>query len=960
MRLHADRRTFRMLAGVAATALGLSGLTVAVTARPAAAAVTVNEVYPVQAGGTFSLDGHGWGHGHGLSQYGAQGGASLGKTADQITSFYYPNTARATLPNTLIRVLLQARSETDSQLYPATGLTVTDLASGTKATLPSGPTRWRAVTDAAGLHVQSYSGSWAPLALGGKTVVTGPIQFGGPPSLRLGAADGSSREYRGALRVVRLSATAVESINVLPLDSYLMGVVPRESSSSWMPAALQAQSIAARSYSAYKRAHAPSTQAFDICDTTMCQVYGGVSSYSASGIRTVLEATSTNDAVRQTAGVVRTYQGQPIFAEFCSSNGGWSTDGGQPYLVAQRDDWDGAVYSTVHSWTATVTAAQLQARFPSVGTLKSLRITGRDGNGEWGGRVKTVVLEGVNSAGAATSVTTTGAGVYYAHTWPASSDGLRGTWWTVRAPLNNVLVSQSVAPSLVRSPGVSRGALSVMLRNTGSATWTMSAMKMVLSSSPGSADPLVGGSTAPGRYAGTASTVGPGQTAVFGFALTGDGVAPGVQARSYRLSDSSGHVFGATATFRVPVAAPAFVGASVGPPVSLAARPAAVASDQPGPVFADGHTVVVPVVGSTALRLSVKNGGNVAWPTSGVRLGVSGPRAPVDGGTSPSVGPEWLSKGRPVALGGSSAVAPGGTGTFDVTLHGNGHPLGVSNEIFEPVWDGQHWIDGAVRRLAVVRVDPSRARQAVIEVAPRALSLLNAPTGTATVRLRLRNVGGGAWDVGYEALAATATPLATSAWTGAGTPPALAANISRPGHAKVYPGEVGEWQVPLSAAQKAAGTYNITLQPQGPTGRYGPATTFTVQVTSAVFTGTLVRVAPVASVPSMGTGLTWFDIKNTGNVAWPLNAAIQSAVLTRGGSPSVTRSWLTVSRPSALRSNLSRPGTNLLAPGEIGRFAFALGGNGRTPRTGSERFGVVWQGWLPLPGIAPPLPYRVI
>ncbi len=949
-----------MLSGLTAIALGLTGLTVAVTARPAAATVTVDEVYPVQAGGIFSLDGHGWGHGHGLSQYGAQGGASLGRTADQITSFYYPNTVKATLPNTPIRVLLLARRGVDSQLYPAAGLTVTDLATGTKATLPSGPTRWRAVTDAAGLHVQAYRGSWVPFALGGKAVVAGPVQFGGPPSLRLGAADGSSREYRGALRVLRLGGTAVDSINVLPLDSYLRGVVPRESSSSWLPAALQAQSIAARSYSAYKRAHAPSSQAFDICDTTMCQVYGGVSSYSASGTRTVLEATSTNDAVRQTTGVVRTYQGQPIFAEFSSSNGGWSADGGLPYLVAQRDDWDGAVYSTVHSWTATVTAAQLQTRFPSVGTLKRLRITGRDGNGAWGGRVKTVVLEGVDRTGAATSVTTTGAGVYAAHTWPASSDGLRGTWWTVRAPLNDVVVSQSVAPSLVRSPGVSRGTLSVTLRNTGTATWTMSAMKMVLASSPGGADPLVGGSTAPGRYAGTASTVAPGQTAAFGFALTGDGVAPGVQARSYRLSDSAGHVFGATASFRVPVAAAAFVGASVGPPVSVAARPAAAPSDQPGPVFADGRTVVVPVVGSTALRLSVKNSGNVAWPTSGVRLGVSGPRSAIAGGASPSVGSEWLSRGRPVALGGSVPVAPGGTGTFAVTLHGNGHPLGVSNEVFEPVWDGQHWIDGAVRRLTVVRIDPSRVRQAVLEVAPKALSLLNAPTGTATVRLRLRNVGGGAWDVGQEALAATATPLATSAWTAAGTPPALLANISRPGHARVYPGEVGEWQVPLSAAQKAAGTYSITLQPQGPNGRYGPASTFSVQVTNAVFTGTLVRVAPVASVPSKGTGLTWFDLKNTGNIAWPLNAAVRSAVLTRGGSPSVTSSWLTADRPSALRSNLSRPGATVVAPGEIGRFAFALGGNGRTPRTGSERFGVVWQGWLTLPGIAAPLPYRVI
>ena len=44
-----------------------------------------------------------------------------------------------------------------------------------------------------------------------------------------------------------------------------------------------------------------------------------------------------------------------------------------------------------------------------------MRVTSRDGNGEWRGRVKTVVLEGVDTAGNATSVSTTGAGVYNAN-----------------------------------------------------------------------------------------------------------------------------------------------------------------------------------------------------------------------------------------------------------------------------------------------------------------------------------------------------------------------------------------------------------------------------------------------------------------------------------------------------------------------------------------------------------------
>ena len=82
--------------------------------------------------------------------------------------------------------------------------------------------------------------------------------------------------------------------------------------------------------------------------------------------------------------------------------------GGQPYLVAKADPWDGAVANPMHTWTATLPASTIQAYYPSVGKLQRLVITSRDGNGDWGGRINTVVLQGVDSLGRATSVTTTG------------------------------------------------------------------------------------------------------------------------------------------------------------------------------------------------------------------------------------------------------------------------------------------------------------------------------------------------------------------------------------------------------------------------------------------------------------------------------------------------------------------------------------------------------------------------
>ncbi len=950
--------SFRRTAFATATAF-LVGLAVAAPVSPVSAA-TPEEVYAVPASGSFALDGHGWGHGHGLSQWGAQGAASLGRTADQITSFYYPGTAKTSLPNALIRVLLQGDTGGDTAVYPASGLTVTDLATGTSATLPGGPTRWRSVVDSAGLHVQELVGStWKPYALGGRTVHAGPLQFGGPATVRVAFPDGTSRDYRGAIRSVRTTATTVGTVNVVAMESYLLGVVPRESSSSWAAAALQAQAIAARSYSAYKRVHAPSSQFFDICDSTQCQVYGGAALYSSSGARTPLEATTTSQAVGATAGVIRTYQGSAIFAEFSSSNGGWSTDGGLPYLVAQRDDWDGAASNSVHAWTASLTTSQIERSFPSVGTLRRLRVTSRDGNGEWGGRVRTVVLEGVDSTGAATSVTTTGAGVYNAHTWPASSDGLRSSWWHIRDALSSTVVGQSAAPRLVQSPGISTGTLSVSMKNTGTSSWATSGLHLAVASPPGQADPLVGNSTTPGVYTGSATTVAPGEVAAFGFSLTGDGVKPGLQGRSYRLRSGSGALFGATVSLTVQVDAAVFTGVPAAPPAGTGTTPSNAPADSPGVVFADGRTVVVPVAGSTGLRLSVLNTGNLAWPAGSapVRLGTSAPR----GGQSPSAGPDWLDPARPSGLTSPNAVAPGQSGTFDLTLYGNSRPVGVTTESFEPLWEARHWIDGAVTGLTVVRVDPARSRLATTDHAlPSSVALTNAPNGTAVLTVRLRNVGGSPWVVGEESLGAARTPLSTSAWPSSTTAPPLSVNVSRPGQAKVYPGEVGEWRVPVSAYRKAAGTYGLAFQAKGPDGvAYGPRLVTKVTVTQAVFRGTVTRQSGRVTVPRRGTAQAFFEVRNTGNVAWPVGGPVRSAALAPG-SPSRGPGWISATRPGTLSLNLNRRGATSVRPGEIGRFLVVLAGNGRTARSASEPFGVVWETWARVSGVQPVLPYRVV
>jgi SpoIID/LytB domain protein len=836
-----SRTAWSALAGLLA-----SGTVVLSTAAPAVA----EEVAERPADGVFSIEGHGWGHGRGMSQWGAQGAASQGVSADTIVSTYYPGTTRAVLAPAPIRVLLQGDDGKDLQVYPAAGLEVTDVSTGTTAELPSGPTRWRVTVDSAGLHVQSFSGSaWTPFALGGGTTHGGPVRFSGPTFVRVQLPNGTSRDYRGATQAVKTGATSLASVVVLPLEDYLLGVVPRESSSSWKPAALQAQAIAARSYSANKRERVAGAGHWDICDTTQCQVFGGSRLYASNGT-TELEPATTSEAVRATAGVVRSYEGRSIFAEFSSSNGGWSTKGDFPYLQAKRDDWDGSLPNPVHAWKASLGASDLERRFPAVGTLKRIRVTGRDGNGDWGGRVKAVVLEGVSSSGAATSVSTTGAGVYNARSWPGSSDGLRSSWWRVVVPQTGSSVSaQSAAPTLVRPPGVATGTLTASLRNTGSAAWPVDGLHLAVASPPGEADPLAGGSTRPGAFVRNATragatTVEPGETADFAVRLDAAGVQPGTHGRAYRLRVGTGPVFGATVSWRIPVQAPLLTASYAAAPVA-APRSSASGTDAPPPVFADGRTVVVPRSGSTAVRLQLKNTGNTAWPGgagSPVLLGTSGPR----NRASTAAGPDWLSTSRPARLTGTG-VAVGSTGAFELVLHGAGRPVGITAEAFEPLWSGQGWLDGAARTLNVVRVDPAVSRLAMLHAAPRTATL--AGDGQTTVVVRLRNLGRDPWQVGTERLgtaADAAYPLATSAWTSRSRPPALAANANRPGATAVHPGEIGEWRIPLSAAGKAAGTYRLALQPVVGTGRYGPQA-----VTDVTVTGTAApRATPARSRPA--------------------------------------------------------------------------------------------------------------
>ncbi len=350
---------------------------------------------PVSSNGVFAISGHGYGHGIGMSQYGAFGAAQQGLTVGQILSFYYPGTTQQQIGNPQIRVHLTAYDSSGITMVTPTGqsMTVTDVSTGGTAVGPS--TMYKVTVDATALHVlflDPTDKTWKPFLVGTSANAAGSVSLTTPGGVRLYNNDGTSRLYRDTIRIVRLSSTTVAAVNYLDMQSYLYGVVPREMPDSWaLPAALEAQAVAARSYAL--SVESPGAN-WDICDTTACQVYGGQALVSANGTATPIEGTHSSPAVDATNGVALYYGGAPAFTQFSSSNGGEVSAGNKPYLVAKADPYDTAAIDPNVNWTSSLSAASLQTAYPTIGTIQGLQVISRDGNGDFGGRITSLQLVG--------------------------------------------------------------------------------------------------------------------------------------------------------------------------------------------------------------------------------------------------------------------------------------------------------------------------------------------------------------------------------------------------------------------------------------------------------------------------------------------------------------------------------------------------------------------------------------
>ena len=361
------------------------------------------EAFSIVPGVTFY--GSGFGHGLGLSQYGANGWATgvtgVPLTGEQIIAKYYPGTALQFVDPSrgFNRVLLSAPSSqgrfvcgnnayfagTLADLSSSGGMRVLNEGNANAVIAQSGGGQNFQIIAVNGV-VQVWS-NWSPVTIvyqGPGPVTVTPIDPNQPITFQQ-----KGGAYRGNLRFTNLGGT-LRVVNALSYDDYTRGVISLEMPTSWHPEALKAQAYAARTY-AYA-SYKGGSRDYDVSDDQSDQCYGGVR----------VEVPAANLAVAASAGRVVTYNGAAIKAYFASSNGGYSlSDGcwmnnvvrsggswvcssnGSPYLAPVADPADRLVKSPANpraSWTVTFTSDQIRSAVmrcggPDIGSLQGVDLS---------------------------------------------------------------------------------------------------------------------------------------------------------------------------------------------------------------------------------------------------------------------------------------------------------------------------------------------------------------------------------------------------------------------------------------------------------------------------------------------------------------------------------------------------------------------------------------------------------
>jgi stage II sporulation protein D len=349
-----------------------------------AAALPLIAAPGAHAAARLVVKGHGFGHGIGMSQYGAMGFAQHGSGYREILDHYYEDTDVVKLANPpeAVRVLLQS----------GRSVRVSGVVAGAS----------RRLSASSGYSARAVGGRVGLYSASGRRIGTfdSPLRLaapsGGAFTLKGGAANGTSNgRYRGALEV-RVSGSGVQAINAVGLEDYVRGVVSAESPPSWPIEALKAQAVAARSYAVTTNAGGAGGGFTQYADTRS-QMYKGVAA----------EFPSTDAAVAATDDEVVAQNGQAVTTFFFSTSGGHTENIEDSFIGALPKSWLKGVddpYDSVsprHSWGPfTFSQARAQAKLKGLvrGSFRGITVLER-------GASPRIVRAEVNGTNGVTQVT---------------------------------------------------------------------------------------------------------------------------------------------------------------------------------------------------------------------------------------------------------------------------------------------------------------------------------------------------------------------------------------------------------------------------------------------------------------------------------------------------------------------------------------------------------------------------
>ncbi len=307
---------------------------------------------PAQAAVNWVVHGRGFGHGVGMSAYGAYGYALHGKDYRFILGHYFTGTTIGTIPGPrIVRVLLDVSPEDVgfSGATSACGL---------------------ALDPARSYEARRIANSVALRSSGGKRLANcgRKLRAAGNGAIAIAGLG----TYRGALETVPTESEAgsLNVVNALTVDQYVKGVIPNESPPSWPEEELKAQAIVSRSFAL---TGGVGGNGFDLYADTRSQVYEGLES----------EYARTDAIADATRGQVVEYQGKVAETLFSACSGGHTESivnvfgSSVPYLVGVPDPYD--YYCPLHTWALRFSGREISAKLGAYldGRLKQVVVTKR-------------------------------------------------------------------------------------------------------------------------------------------------------------------------------------------------------------------------------------------------------------------------------------------------------------------------------------------------------------------------------------------------------------------------------------------------------------------------------------------------------------------------------------------------------------------------------------------------------